>query len=139
HGRRDILHETLKTRYYNITREIIEVYLNTCVECQLKKGKRNIGLVTNPIISKDHNSRCQMDLIDMQSQPDGENKYIFVYQDHFTKFVILKPMKNKTSQDVAEHLTSIFNLFGAPSILHTDNGREFKNEVEFKFYLVFKT
>ncbi|CAK9292081.1 unnamed protein product [Gordionus sp. m RMFG-2023] len=83
----------------------------------MKRGRR-----------EENEKKSKMDLIDMQSQPDGENKYIFVYQDHFTKFVILKPMKNKTAQDVAEHLTSIFNLFGAPSILHTDNGREFKNE-----------
>ena len=28
------------------------------------------------------NSRAQLDLIDMQSQPDGDLKWILVYQDH---------------------------------------------------------
>ena len=28
------------------------------------------------------NLRCQVDLIDMQSQPDGEFKFILNYQDH---------------------------------------------------------
>ncbi|CAK9297191.1 unnamed protein product [Gordionus sp. m RMFG-2023] len=64
----------------------------------------------------------------MQSHPDRENKYILVYQDLFTKFVILRPIKNKTATNLAKHLISIFNIFGAPKILYTDNGRELKNE-----------
>ncbi|CAK9296508.1 unnamed protein product [Gordionus sp. m RMFG-2023] len=64
----------------------------------------------------------------MQSNPDRENKYILVYQDLFTKFVILRPIKNKTATNLAKHLISIFNIFGAPKILYTDNGRELKNE-----------
>lgn len=38
------------------------------------------------------NSRCQIDLIDMQAQPDGNYKLILVYQDHLTKFVNLRPL-----------------------------------------------
>ena len=35
-----------------------------------------------PIISDDFNRRCQVDLIDLQSQPDGEFRFVMVYQDH---------------------------------------------------------
>ncbi len=38
----------------------------------------------------------QVDLIDMQSEPNGEFKHILNYQDHLTKFVFLKPLKTKT-------------------------------------------
>ena len=31
------------------------------------------------------NYRYQVDLIDMQSNPDGDMKFILVYQDHLTK------------------------------------------------------
>ena len=41
------------------------------------------------MVFSEMNSRAQVDLIDMQSQADGENKWIFVYQDHPTKFVAL--------------------------------------------------
>ncbi len=65
----------------------------------------------------------------MQSQADGDYRFIMTYQDNLTKFVILRPLKNKTAVAVAEELVDIFCIFGAPRILHTDNGREFNNSV----------
>ncbi|GFU55536.1 KRAB-A domain-containing protein 2 [Trichonephila clavipes] len=73
------------------------------------------------------NSHCQVDLIDFQSQPDREYKFIMVYQDHLTKFVIFKSLTSKRAEEVAYNLVDIFSLLGAPSILQYDNGREFAN------------
>ncbi|XP_060836281.1 KRAB-A domain-containing protein 2-like [Rhopalosiphum padi] len=75
------------------------------------------------------NSRCQVDLVDMQTCKDGEFKFILNYQDHLTKFIQLRPLKSKTAEKVAHHLLNIFLVFGAPNILHSDNGREFVNKV----------
>jgi transposase InsO family protein len=47
------------------------------------------------------------------------------YQDHLTKFSILRPLKSKRAAEVAYQLTDIFLLLGAPHILQSDNGREF--------------
>jgi hypothetical protein len=52
-----------------------------------------------------------------------------VYQDHFTKFVVLRPIKAKSAICVAEALLEIFSLLGVPAILQSDNGREFRNQV----------
>merc|ERR1712098_451603 len=60
------------------------------------------------------NSRCQGDCIDMQSCPDGEYRYIMVYQDHLTKFTILEAMKTKEAVEVAGNLVKIFKTFSAP-------------------------
>jgi len=65
----------------------------------------------------------------MQSQPDRSFKFICNYQDHSTKFVILKPLTSKRVEEVAEVLIKIFLLFGAASVLQSDNGREFCNSV----------
>ena len=46
-----------------------------------------------------------------------------------TKFVQLRPLRRKTAKEVADNLLPIFLIFGAPAILHTDNGREFDNEI----------
>jgi hypothetical protein len=67
------------------------------------------------------NSRCQIDLIDMQSNPDNGFKYIMLYQDHLKKFVIIRPLRCKRAEEIAYQLLDIFTLFGAPSILHLDN------------------
>ncbi|XP_055932280.1 KRAB-A domain-containing protein 2-like [Argiope bruennichi] len=75
------------------------------------------------------NSRCQVDLIDMQSQADNEFKFIMVYKDHLTKFVLLRPLQSKRAEEVALHVLDIFLIFIAPCILQSDNGREFVNSI----------
>ena len=64
----------------------------------------------------------------MQSQPDGDLKWILVYQDHL-KFVELCPVTSKRGAEIACQSLDIFSIFGAPSILQSDNGREFVNSV----------
>lgn len=94
-------------------------------------GKKKVkkGLVVKPILPKDFNSRCQVDLIDYQSESDGDFKWVLNYQDHCTKFTILRALRTKTATEVASHLMDIFCIFGAPTILQSDNGREFVNQV----------
>lgn len=119
----------LKKKYCNITRPIIEVYLLLCQQCQLKKKVKRKGLVVRPILTSEMSSRCQVDLIDMQSEPDQDFRFILNYQDHLTKFNVLPALKTKTAEEVAYHLLDIFCLFGAPMILQSDNGREFANRI----------
>jgi len=63
------------------------------------------------------NSRCQVDLIDIQSQADGEFRFIMIYQDHLTKFIQLRALKSKTAEEVANNILDIFCIFGVPVIL----------------------
>ena len=65
----------------------------------------------------------------MQSQPDGDLKWILVYQDHLTKFVQLRPVTSTRASEIPYQLLHILRIFGAPSILQRDNGREFVNSV----------
>ncbi|XP_022194657.2 KRAB-A domain-containing protein 2-like [Nilaparvata lugens] len=129
HGGRDRMLKEINNKYKNVTRHDIELYNSLCELCQKKQKGSKKGLVVKPIISSEFNSRCQVDLIDFQSQPDRDFKFIMVYQDHLTKFVILKPLKTKTAEEVAYNLVDIFTMIGAPSILQSDNGREFSNKI----------
>ena len=45
--------------------------------------------------------------------------------DHGQKFVMLIPLTSKRTSAVAVALLRIFTTIGAPSILQSDNGREF--------------
>ncbi|XP_063290440.1 zinc finger protein 420-like [Pelobates fuscus] len=129
HGGRDRMIKQLNTLYTNITQAQIKMFLDLCEPCQQKQKSAKKGIVVKPIISSHFNCRCQVDLIDFQSQPDGKFKFLLVYQDHLTKFVVLKPLTSKQADEVAYNLLDIFLLFGAPSILHSDNGREFCNKI----------
>jgi len=51
------------------------------------------------------------------------------YQDHLTKFVILRPLKTKRAKEIDFNLMDICTIFGAPSILHSANSREFVNKI----------
>ena len=46
--------------------------------------------------------QAQVDCIDMQSNPDGEYKYIMLYQDHLTKWTVLRPLKTNKAEEIAE-------------------------------------
>ena len=61
----------LKKKYCNVTRQVTDLYLALCEQWQLKKKTPKRGLVVHPILSHYMNSRCQVDLIDMHSEPDG--------------------------------------------------------------------
>lgn len=129
HGGRDRVLKETSLKYANVTRESISLFLSMCETCAQKKKKRKRGSVSKPIIHKQMNSRWQVDLIDLQTQADGEFKFVMVYQDHLTKFGIFRALKTKTAEEVALNLKRNFSIFGSPCIFHTDNGREFKNKI----------
>lgn len=126
HGGRDKMEKILSAKYANITRNVIMLFNSLCMECLKKKGRPcTKGVVVKPILSKDYGSRGQVDLLDMQSMTSGNYKWIMVYQDHLTKFCVLRPLTSKRAAEVAHQLMDIFLLLGAPSILQSDNGAEF--------------
>ncbi|KAK6175267.1 hypothetical protein SNE40_013764 [Patella caerulea] len=51
------------------------------------------------------------------------------YQDHLTKFFVLRALTSKRAVEVACQLLDIFLMLGAPSILQSDNGSEFTAQI----------
>jgi len=129
HGGRDRTVKVLRNKYANVTKECINLYLDLCVPCQKKKSCPKKGLVVKPLLFTEIQARAQVDLIDMQTCPDGDYKYILNYQDHLTKFVILRPVQTKTAEEVAHILLDIFCILGAPLVLQSDNGRDFASRI----------
>nr|XP_012597542.1 SCAN domain-containing protein 3 isoform X2 [Microcebus murinus] len=127
HGGRTRMEKELQAKYKNITKEVIMLYLTLCKPCQQKNSKLKKVLTSKPI--KEVNSRCQVDLIDMQLNPDGEYKFIMHYQDLHTKLSFLRSLKSKRPKEVAHALLDIFTIIGAPSVLQSDNGREFSSQI----------
>ncbi|GFO24762.1 KRAB-A domain-containing protein 2 [Plakobranchus ocellatus] len=105
-----------------------------CSSHSVKNNKRKENDRCRSVLSNTHQGilvKRSVDLIDMQSMPSGSNKkWIIVYQDHPTKFCILRTFTSKKAAEVASHLLHIFLLFGAPVILQSDhNGSEFTSHV----------
>jgi len=119
----------LRKKYCKVARQLIDLYLALCEQCQLKKKTPKRGLFVRPILSHYMNSHCQVDLIGMQSEPEGYYRLVMNYQDHLTKFTFHRPLNSKTAEEVAYQLMDIFCMFGAQFLPQSDNGREFANKI----------
>lgn len=137
HGGRNRMDKHVNQYYKNITREVIIMYLNLCSVCDKHYttpiSKKNVQLdnevVATPTLIDETNMRCDIDLIDMQSRPDEQWRFVLVYRDDRTNFVLLRPLKSNTAEEVAHVLLDIFAIFGAPSILQSGISREFSSLV----------
>ncbi len=57
------------------------------------------------------------------------NNYFLVTIDHFSRFSILVPLKDKTAKSVATAvIDEVVCKFNSPSVLISDNGEEFNNQ-----------
>ena len=61
-------------------------------------------------------------------QSTNENSYIIVVCDYFTKWAEAYPVQDHIALTVADtHVTEFITRFGVPSVIHTDQGREFES------------
>ena len=70
--------------------------------------------------------------LEVSMSPDGVTpyKFLMVYIDHFIKKLNLVPVRySKSIEKVSERILDIFCDSGQPRILHSDNGREFSNNL----------
>ena len=66
----------------------------------------------------------------MRHRPDGTYKWIGHYMDHWYKFHVIFPLNRKSAAEVSLNLQNlVFSYLGTPKILHSDNGREFVNNI----------
>lgn len=65
----------------------------------------------------------------MTIDPTFNYKYFFVYEDQFSKFVVLKALRNDTAKEVAANLLDILGILGAPRVLQSGNGRKFAEQI----------
>ena len=136
---RRIIHGGIKKTYAALKKNIINIKLASvktfieekCEHCKIKrknkKLKSRIPPITSPIISNKFGQRCQVDLIDFRKYDYANCSFVLNYQDNLTRFCILKPLTDKCADTIVNTLAEIFCMFGAPTILHTDNGGEFRN------------
>ena len=77
HGGRDRMLKHLRQKYANITTDAVELFKSYCVVCQEKRKRpKTTGVFVKPILFREFNSSGQVDLVDMQSSPQGQFKWI---------------------------------------------------------------
>lgn len=84
----------LNAKYANITSDPLRMFTDLSIQYQEKcKCPMTTGTFVQPILSKEFCSHGSVNLIDMQPLQASNNlKWIMVYQDHLTKFCVLRPL-----------------------------------------------
>ena len=71
-----------------------------------------------------------MDYIGPMPETSRGNKHLLVLMDHFTKWCEVFPTKDQKACTVADILvTRVFSRFGPPTIIHSDQGRNFESNL----------
>ena len=85
HCRGRTFHDRCSKASSNITRAVTQLFTDTCCRCieQIKRKKPTAG--HQPILTYGFGARGQVDMVDMQSMPDGEFKFLLDYTDHGNK------------------------------------------------------
>lgn len=114
-------------------KKFIRKYVHSCIECAYSKepsGPKE-GLL-HPIhkVNKPFDT-VHIDHLGPFVKSARGNSYLLVLVDGFTKFCLLKPLRNLKSNLSIRSLEEIFSIFGYPNRLISDQGSSFTSR-EFK-------
>ncbi|KAF9760633.1 SCAN domain-containing protein 3 [Nosema granulosis] len=104
--------------------------VNGCEICQSRRALVTSPII-RPIIAIHQRERYIVDLVDFRyySDVNGGFKWMLVMVDFFSKYMWTVPLKEKSASAVVPAIRTIFMTFGPSFLLHSDNGREFCNEL----------
>ncbi|XP_047136157.1 SCAN domain-containing protein 3 [Hydra vulgaris] len=138
----------LSATYCSIPRDVVRKYVSLCKFCQKEHACYIPTSIKNhaKTQSKDKSNlppkkkefemqfmtRCQIDILDMQSTPDTEGNFYFIghFTDHHTKYNVLFPLKTSDAAYVARKLCRyVLGHFGLPQIMHSNMGRKYVDEL----------
>ena len=117
-----------KQFFWQHMRKDIDTHINGCETCALVKpkvsGDNNLGSYPIP------NGPFQVIAIDLMKMPTSHsgNNYLFVATCHFSRFAVLKPIRDKEAATIVDVLIKeVVCRLGKPEIIISDNGGEFVN------------
>ena len=111
-------------------RSHVRRFIHLCPVCE-KMAERNPIVITKPFVV---NSLRPMEALHVDTigpiEVEGcEYKYVLVVMDAFTRFVELFPTKTVEANEAASCLVQWAGRYGAPSVIRSDKGTQFANEV----------
>ena len=105
--------------------------MKSCDACQQNKSlppqpQRKLHPIPPPERPWKH---IGVDLIcDLSPSPEGY-KHLLVTVCYLSKYVVVRPLRSKTTDEVIENLKDIYLDVGVPDIIQHDQGKEFTSNV----------
>ena len=134
-GARKIYYSIVE-KFAGVSERVIQEYINNQPKAQRlnPEFKNKADLI--PVKSSGVLNQVQIDLVDMNKYPvpiegtlNMHYRYILVVLDTFSRFLFLRPLRSKSSSEVATVLLQIFCDIGPPLRIQSDQGTEFKGVV----------
>ena len=122
--------KAVSKQYYGITRQLVTAFIARCSYCLTQARSSLEGRTRIVAIQSDrYLHRCQVDCFFFKDESGAApvTRTVLHYQDHWSKYSWLRHLPNKEGETVRHALWLIWNEFGVPKILQSDNGREFVN------------
>ena len=115
--------------YLNGYISLIGDWIQSCPRCLCKKSPVHRQAELGRVTASRPFEVLSMDYLKLDKNENGYQK-VLVVTDVFTKFSFAFPTKNETAYITARLLVdNIFNVFGIPSKLLSDRGRNFESDV----------
>ena len=143
HKGRDKTEHYVRKSYVEISQKVITLLVSLCKLHQQQRSVTNHVKkpVMKPLMADGFLKHVEIDLIDFRKLPctcNATHKWVLHITDHSSKFTWLYPLHSKETEEVVEALEKQFCLFSFPTILQSDNGREFKSKKMAEFCKVHK-
>lgn len=136
HGSANILLEEVKEKFG--TNVGLSYFCRTvtdeCETCMHTNTHKSGHMPTQHIVAEEPWQIVSADLLELahdtyhaQLQKEDRFGYALVLVDHMTSFVVIKPIKTKSKEDVIEAMNWAFANYGSPALLRSDGGGELNN------------
>ncbi len=122
---------SLRSHYYWPTMKVdADRHVDRCVKCAQHKGVPSgpTMILQYPPPSRPFDT-VSIDVLQLPPSYQG-SKFLLVMIDHFSRYVILAPLKEKPARAVAHAIVSkLICEYSAPRVLLSDNGAEIRNKI----------
>ena len=123
------LNDRIKSHFYGIGTKTIQKRLNRSKRQQKQNPKFLNKAPLGTISAKRKMERHQIDLVDLSkiavTIDEIEYNYVLAVMDIFSRFLWLRPLSDKSADQVATELKKLYSIIGYPHLLQTDRGGEF--------------
>jgi len=111
----------------------VDLYVKTCPVCQAVKDPAPKVQSRSPLGKIEANYPWELVCIDIWgpvTRSRSGNRYVLTVIDAFSKWALAIPLPTKDASTVASRLWgNVFSVFGMPVRIHTDQGKEFCNDI----------
>ena len=116
----------------------VRTHIEGCLSCPHRKSSHRPSKLPFGHRPVTRALQCvALDLVEYKGLSQ-ENRFILSVIDHLTRFVIMIPIKDRAARTIVRHLIErVFSVFGPPEPLHSDQGKEFENELVKELQSVF--